>query len=54
MLPFSRLAVIGLGLIGSSIARGVREHMPSVRVTAVGSPREAEDFARSVAQDVVS
>jgi len=33
MLPFSRVTVIGLGLIGSSIARAVRQNMPSVRVT---------------------
>jgi cyclohexadieny/prephenate dehydrogenase len=33
MLPFSRVAVIGLGLIGSSIARAVREHLPTVHVT---------------------
>jgi cyclohexadieny/prephenate dehydrogenase len=33
MLPFARVAVIGLGLIGASIARGVREQMPSVRLT---------------------
>jgi cyclohexadieny/prephenate dehydrogenase len=33
MLPFARVTVIGLGLIGSSIARGVREAMPSVRLT---------------------
>lgn len=33
MLPFARVTVIGLGLIGSSIARGVRQHMPGVRVT---------------------
>ncbi|MBX3562994.1 MAG: prephenate/arogenate dehydrogenase family protein [Sphingomonas sp.] len=33
MLPFSRVTIIGLGLIGSSIARGIRQHMPSVRVT---------------------
>ena len=40
MLPFSRVAVIGLGLIGSSIARAVREHMPSVRVTAFDADPE--------------
>lgn len=34
MLPFSRVAVIGLGLIGSSIARAVRQHMPTVHLTA--------------------
>ena len=33
MLPFSRVAIIGLGLIGSSIARGVRQHMPTARLT---------------------
>ena len=33
MLPFARVTVIGLGLIGSSIARGVRETMPGARVT---------------------
>jgi cyclohexadieny/prephenate dehydrogenase len=34
MLPFSRVTVIGLGLIGSSVARAVRQHMPTVRLTA--------------------
>jgi cyclohexadieny/prephenate dehydrogenase len=33
MLPFARVTVIGLGLIGSSIARAVQQHMPTVRVT---------------------
>jgi len=33
MLPFSRVTIIGLGLIGSSVARAVKQHMPSVRVT---------------------
>ncbi|MDG2533710.1 prephenate/arogenate dehydrogenase family protein [Sphingomonas sp. HITSZ_GF] len=33
MLPFARVTIIGLGLIGSSIARAVKQHMPSVRVT---------------------
>ena len=33
MLPFARVTVIGLGLIGSSIARGVRAHMPGANVT---------------------
>jgi cyclohexadieny/prephenate dehydrogenase len=30
--PFERVALIGLGLIGSSIARGVREAMPAARL----------------------
>ncbi|MBC9034518.1 prephenate/arogenate dehydrogenase family protein [Sphingomonas sp. JC676] len=33
MLPFARVTIIGLGLIGSSIARAVRQHMPTVRLT---------------------
>jgi cyclohexadieny/prephenate dehydrogenase len=33
MLPFARVTIIGLGLIGSSIARGVRETMPTVRIS---------------------
>jgi cyclohexadieny/prephenate dehydrogenase len=33
VLPFSRVSIIGLGLIGSSIARAVRTHMPTVRLT---------------------
>ncbi len=33
MLPFSRVTIIGLGLIGSSVARAVRAHMPTVRLT---------------------
>ncbi|MBA3897741.1 MAG: prephenate/arogenate dehydrogenase family protein [Sphingomonadaceae bacterium] len=37
MLPFARAAIIGLGLIGSSIARGVREAMPTVRLIGYDS-----------------
>ncbi len=33
MLPFARVTVVGLGLIGSSILRAVRAHMPTVRLT---------------------
>lgn len=33
MLAFQRLAIIGLGHIGSSIARAVRKHLPTVRLT---------------------
>jgi cyclohexadieny/prephenate dehydrogenase len=32
-LPFKKVAIIGLGLIGSSIARAVREEMPEVVLT---------------------
>ncbi len=33
MLPFANITIIGLGLIGSSIAHGVKANMPSVRIT---------------------
>jgi cyclohexadieny/prephenate dehydrogenase len=33
MLPFARVTIIGLGLIGSSVARAVKAQMPDVRVT---------------------
>lgn len=32
MIPFARVTIIGLGLIGSSIARAVREKMPHVAI----------------------
>jgi cyclohexadieny/prephenate dehydrogenase len=34
MLPFSRVSIIGLGLIGSSLARAIRATMPSVAIAA--------------------
>ncbi len=37
MLPFSRVAIIGLGLIGSSLARAIRAHMPTVHLTGTDS-----------------
>lgn len=33
MIPFARVAIIGLGLIGSSVARAIRAEMPGVRLT---------------------
>jgi cyclohexadieny/prephenate dehydrogenase len=38
--PFESVAIIGIGLIGSSIARAVRQHMPNVRIT-LGDASEA-------------
>lgn len=37
MLPFSRVAIIGMGLIGSSIARALRQKMPTVIISATDS-----------------
>ncbi|UVO51064.1 prephenate/arogenate dehydrogenase family protein [Sphingomonas sp. SUN019] len=45
MLPFARVTIIGLGLIGSSIARAVRERMPTVRLTG----HDADSDVRAVA-----
>ena len=33
MLPFARVSILGLGLIGSSMARAIRANLPTVRVT---------------------
>ena len=46
MLPFARVSLIGLGLIGSSIARAVRQHMPTVRLTGY----DADPEVRAVAE----
>ena len=45
MLPFARVSIIGLGLIGSSIARAVRAHMPTVRLTG----HDADPQVRTIA-----
>jgi len=44
MLPFGRVAIIGMGLIGSSLARAVKARMPGVRL--VVSDASAEVRAR--------
>lgn len=43
MLPFERVSIIGLGLIGSSIARAVRETMPTVRLTGHDASAEVRE-----------
>jgi cyclohexadieny/prephenate dehydrogenase len=45
MLPFARVTIIGLGLIGSSIARAVRAHMPTVRLTGYDADPEVRAVA---------
>ena len=44
--PFARVAVIGLGLIGSSIARAVAEAMPAVTVAGYDADAGVRDAAR--------
>jgi cyclohexadieny/prephenate dehydrogenase len=48
MLTFSRVSIIGLGLIGSSIARAVKAHMPSVIVTGYDADPETREAARAL------
>ncbi len=49
MLPFARITIIGLGLIGSSIARGVKAHMPGATVTGYDADPEVRATAQAIA-----
>ena len=48
MLPFARITIIGLGLIGSSVARAVREAMPTVRLTGYDADPEVRATATRI------
>jgi cyclohexadieny/prephenate dehydrogenase len=48
MLPFSRLTIVGLGLIGSSVARAVKANMPDVRITGFDLDADVRDRARDL------
>jgi cyclohexadieny/prephenate dehydrogenase len=48
MLPFSRITIIGLGLIGSSVARAVKATMPDVRVTGYDAEPHVRERARAI------
>ncbi len=48
MLPFARVSIIGMGLLGSSIARAVREAMPGVVLTGHDGNPEHRDLARNL------
>jgi cyclohexadieny/prephenate dehydrogenase len=48
MLPFGRVAIIGLGLIGSSVARAVRAAMPTVRLTGHDADPQVRETARRI------
>ncbi len=48
MLPFARVTIIGLGLIGSSVARAVRATMPTVRITGY----DADPDVRAIADRI--
>lgn len=49
--PFQTIAIVGLGLIGGSVALAVRERWPSVRVAAVDHPSVLAHAAGSGAID---
>jgi cyclohexadieny/prephenate dehydrogenase len=48
MLPFSRVTVIGLGLIGSSLTRSVRALMPTVRLTGFDADADVRERVRAL------
>jgi cyclohexadieny/prephenate dehydrogenase len=48
MLPFARVSVIGLGLIGSSILRAVREAMPTVNLTGHDGDAAVRETVRAL------
>jgi cyclohexadieny/prephenate dehydrogenase len=48
MLPFARVSIIGLGLIGSSIARAVRDAMPTVALSGYDADPEVRETARAL------
>jgi len=54
MLPFARVAIIGMGLIGSSLARAIRANMPTVKlvVTDADPGVRARVLALALADDV--
>ncbi len=48
MLPFARIAIIGMGLIGSSLARSIRATMPTVRLSVT----DADAHVRARVRDL--
>ncbi len=48
MLPFARITIIGLGLIGSSVARAVRKAMPTARITAYDADPQVRETVRAL------
>ncbi|KTW16391.1 prephenate/arogenate dehydrogenase family protein [Sphingomonas sanguinis] len=48
MLPFARITIIGLGLIGSSVARATRKAMPTARITAYDTDPQVRETVRAL------
>ena len=49
--PFGRVAIVGFGLIGGSIALAVKRRWPSVVVTAIDRPHVVDAALRLRAAD---
>lgn len=47
-MTIARVAIVGLGLIGSSIARAIKERLPQVAVTGHDAMSEVRDIAREL------
>ena len=48
MLPFARVSIIGLGLIGSSLARAIRAKMPTVHITGTDADPAVRERVREL------
>ena len=48
MLPFARVSIIGMGLIGSSVARAIRKRMPSVAISAYDASAEVRETVKAL------
>jgi cyclohexadieny/prephenate dehydrogenase len=48
MLPFARVAIIGMGLIGSSLTRSVRATMPTVRLSVTDADPDVRARVRDL------
>ena len=48
MLPFARVSIIGLGLIGSSLARAIRANMPTVHITGTDADPAVRERVRQL------
>jgi cyclohexadieny/prephenate dehydrogenase len=48
MLPFPRVSILGLGLIGSSVARAIKAAMPDVRITGFDADADVRERARTL------
>jgi cyclohexadieny/prephenate dehydrogenase len=48
MLPFARVSIIGMGLIGSSLARAIRANMPTVALTVSDGDAAVRERVRAL------